>query len=202
MTDPQTHWNERYEEYNIPWDSGQASEELRRVLSEFQIEPCRTLEPGCGTGTNAVYLAQQGFQVTAFDVAPLAVEQARAKAEAEKVAVDFSVSDVAHPPPVDAPFPFVFDRGVYHVLRRDQPGAFLQMMERVTETDSLWLTLAGNADEKKLDDGPPTLSAAEICREIEPLFSIQQLRAFHFDATHANGESFRPLAWSILSRRR
>src|SRR2546427_202576 len=73
-------WDERYATKNTPWDSGQASEELKRVLAERRIGPCEALEIGCGTGTNAVYLAQQGFTVTAVDVVPLAVEQARERA--------------------------------------------------------------------------------------------------------------------------
>ena len=48
---------------------------------ETQFEPCRALELGCGTGTNSVWLAQQGFEVTGIDLAPLAVEQAEQRAQ-------------------------------------------------------------------------------------------------------------------------
>jgi len=81
MTDP-VRWDERYQTGDTPWDTGQPSSELQRVLTEDQIGPCAALEIGCGTGTNAVYLAQQGFELTAVDVSPLAVATAQARATA------------------------------------------------------------------------------------------------------------------------
>jgi hypothetical protein len=52
------------------FDPGEPSRELRRVLNEAWFGPCRTLELGCGIGTNAVFLAQQGFEVTAVERTP------------------------------------------------------------------------------------------------------------------------------------
>jgi methylase of polypeptide subunit release factors len=71
-------WDDRYREGNVPWDTGQPSSELQQVLQRHSIDPCRTLEIGCGTGTNSVWLAQRGFEVTAIDLSPLAVDQAQA----------------------------------------------------------------------------------------------------------------------------
>ncbi|MEU0955535.1 class I SAM-dependent methyltransferase [Streptomyces niveus] len=45
------------------------------------LAPARALELGCGTGTNAVYLARHGWQVTAVDLVDRAVRRAREKAE-------------------------------------------------------------------------------------------------------------------------
>ena len=78
-------WNDRYRDGNLPWDTGRPSSELQRVLSRNAIQPCRALELGCGTGTNSVWLAQQGFEVTGIDVAPLAVERAEERAHAAGV---------------------------------------------------------------------------------------------------------------------
>jgi len=47
------HWDTRYREGDSPWDTGQPSGELLRVLREERIAPCRALELGCGTGTGA-----------------------------------------------------------------------------------------------------------------------------------------------------
>jgi len=38
------------------------------------IAPCSTLDMGCSNGRNAVYLGQNGFNVTAVDVNPSAIE--------------------------------------------------------------------------------------------------------------------------------
>src|SRR5207302_243222 len=109
MPDAPRDWNQRYATGDVPWDSGQPSAELMRVLGEWKIQPCRALEMGCGTGENAVYLARQGFDVTAFDLAPLAIERAERKIRAAGVNVRLLKADVFNLPDVGPPFPFVFD---------------------------------------------------------------------------------------------
>jgi 2-polyprenyl-3-methyl-5-hydroxy-6-metoxy-1,4-benzoquinol methylase len=54
----------------------------------------RILSVADGEGRNSVWLARQGFQVDAFDVADRAVAKAQAFAEREGVSVNFSVADV------------------------------------------------------------------------------------------------------------
>jgi len=196
-------WNQNYADGDTPWDSGQRSRELERVLKERNIAPCRVLELGCGTGTNAVFLAQRGFEVTAFDLSHFAIEQAKERAVSAGVKVDFIKADIEELPELGRPFPFVFDRGVYHVLRRNRLETLLDVLRRVTESGSHWLTLAGNAnDDRPLDDGPPVVTAEEICRELEPTFTLVQLREFRFDGVEIEGQRVDPLAWSVLLRRR
>lgn len=54
----------------------------------------RILSVADGEGRNSVWLAQQGFQVDAFDVANRAVEKAQAYAHRQGVSVNFAVADV------------------------------------------------------------------------------------------------------------
>src|SRR5438105_1095757 len=89
------HWEERYTTGEPPpWDTGRVSPELIRRVAEFQIAPCRAVELGCGTGTNSVWLAQQGFDVTAIDISPTALDLARQRAADAGVAVRFVAADV------------------------------------------------------------------------------------------------------------
>ena len=115
-------WNDRYRDGNLPWDTGRPSSELQRVLRSKRNSAVSALELGCGTGTNSVWLAQQGFEVTGIDLAPLAVEQAEKRAHAAGVKVHFVVADVLHLPDLDGPFAFFFDRGCYHAIRRNATG--------------------------------------------------------------------------------
>ena len=99
-------WNDRYRDGNLPWDTGRPSSELQRVISQHAIQPCRALDLGCGTGTNCVWLAQQGFDVTGIDVAPLAIERAEERARAAGVNVQFVAADILNLPDPDRPFSF------------------------------------------------------------------------------------------------
>jgi SAM-dependent methyltransferase len=55
------------------------------VLDQFAIEPCRVLNPGCGNGKSAVWLARRGFDVVGIDLSPTAINQARERARAQQV---------------------------------------------------------------------------------------------------------------------
>ena len=57
------------------------------------LEPGRALELGCGSGGNAVWLAQRGWQVTAVDFSEVAIEKARERAAGQNCSVEFVVSD-------------------------------------------------------------------------------------------------------------
>ena len=199
----QVNWNDRYTSKDTPWDSGEPSRELQRVLQQGLIRPCRMLELGCGTGTNAIFLAQEHFDVTAFDLSPVAIAQAKQKAAHAKVSIEFAVGDLLHLPDPAKPFGLVFDRGVYHHMRTVNLFGFLKTLERMTHAGSLYLTLAGNANEAQpKEGGPPQVHAHDLCKELAPLFDLVQLREFRFDGVTVEGYCISPLAWSALWRRK
>ena len=64
------------------------------LISETDgLTPGRALDIGCGIGANAIRLAEQGWQVTAVDFSPVAIEKAQQLAQSLGVAVDFLVDD-------------------------------------------------------------------------------------------------------------
>ena len=191
-------WNDRYRDGNLPWDTGRPSSELQRVIQNT-IRPCRALELGCGTGTNSVWLAQQGFEVTAIDVAPLAVERAEERAHAAGVRVHFVVGDVLNLPDLNGRFAFFFDRGCYHAVRRDAPEQYVPAVARQLASGGQGLILAGNAREPH-DPGPPVLTEEEIRIELGVAFQILDLHEFRFDDAPDVTERF--LGWSCLVEKR
>jgi len=75
-----TDWNRRYEQGDTPWDQGAAHPVLLDTLTHGALTG-RVLVPGCGTGYDVRALARRGLQVVGLDLAPLAVENARAQAQ-------------------------------------------------------------------------------------------------------------------------
>lgn len=74
-----TDWNDCYERRETPWEKGAPTPVLANVMSRHApLFQGRVLVPGCGFGHDARALAQQGMKVTAVDIAPLAVENAKA----------------------------------------------------------------------------------------------------------------------------
>jgi SAM-dependent methyltransferase len=199
MLDLDIKWDERYRTGDLPWDTGKTSGELMRVIAEEKILPCKALELGCGTGTNSIWLAQQGFDMTAVDISPAAIQ--RARDIASKVAVRFLVADVLAPLKIEDRFAFFFDRGCYHVVRRVDVAAYLHTLDTLLSSGAQGLILAGNAKEPSPPhQGPPYVSEDELRSELGQLFDIKQLREFRFDSAPSHNENF--LAWSILVRKK
>ena len=191
-------WNERYQIGDVPWDTGQPSSELQRVLQTHAILPCRALDLGSGTGTNSVWLAQQGFDATGLDIAPLAIDRAQARAIAAGVGAKFVVADVLAPPDLGEPFGFFFDRGCYHAIRRQNPRGFAPAVASLLAPGAFGLVLAGNAREPH-EQGPPVVTEEQIREELGGSFQIVDLHEFYFDSPPGTNEHF--LAWSCLLRK-
>jgi SAM-dependent methyltransferase len=158
------------------------------------------IEFGCGSGINAVWLAQQGFDVTAVDFNSIAIERANKRAADANVAVRFILADVLNLLEEFEPFPFFFDRGCYHAVRRNDVQGYLGTLQQITAPGSIGLVLTGNArDPHEPGMGPPVVSDEEIKTELGSAFEIVHLREFYFDQNEGDGVRF--LAWSCLLRR-
>ena len=59
------------------------------------LSPGRALEIGCGTGGNAIWLAEKGWKVTAVDYSDVAIGKARQRAKERGVSPDFVVADAS-----------------------------------------------------------------------------------------------------------
>jgi len=69
-------WDERFEQDFIPWDLGGVPQALRAFV-ERKPAPRTALIPGCGNGYELAWLADAGWDVTAIDFSPAAVQRAR-----------------------------------------------------------------------------------------------------------------------------
>lgn len=77
-------------------------------LARLAVEPgTRMLDVGCGAGQIAIPAARAGVKVTAVDIAANLIEQARARARAEGLNVQFDEGDAEELPYADASFDLV-----------------------------------------------------------------------------------------------
>jgi len=199
----QEHWNERYVFGDTPWDGEVPARELVNFIESQAVAPCRFLELGCGTGTDAVFLASRGFEVTAVDIAPLAIERARAKIERAGAAVEILQRNVLQFEPFEPPWPLIYDCGLYHCIRREHAEAYVEKLAALCQPGGTYLTLAGNADDPDDVPGPPRVTATQIASEMERHFELVELRRTYFDRSDAEHPAERRhLAWLVIARRR
>jgi len=190
-------WDAMYREGTASWETGCPSGELIRVLDEGIVPPGTTLELGCGTGADAVHLAGRGFEVTAVDVSPLALERARIRAQMEGVAVCYVLGDVFEFVQTAEPFDFLYDAGLYHFIRPFDLARYLDLLWRTTRPGSFYLGLIGSTGEEA-EGGPPQVSEEEIHLELGRLFEFVDMRHFRFESPHREKGY---LGWSCLMKR-
>jgi methyl halide transferase len=192
-------WNEHYAGGELPWDTGTVDVHLAGVLARHGIEKGKALEIGCGTGTNTVWLARQGFQMTGQDVAQNAIAKAEAKVAAAGVKCRLPVGDFLVDEVPGAPYRFVYDRGVFHVFEtRAERSRFAGRVARLLRPKGIWHSIVGSTDGPPRQSGPPRVSAADVVMAVEPHFEILELSSTIF-----NPESRRDIrAWILVARRR
>lgn len=192
------HFRQVYEGNETPpWDIGKPDFNLVHTVTTTPIPSCKALEVGCGTGDNAIWLAQKGFDVLAVDASPIAIEKARAKAG--NVNCTFQVLDVFQIQVEGGPFQFAFDRGFLHIIDSDETRQkFAESLSWYLNDGGLWLTILGNADQVRRGSGPPQRTARDIVTAVEPYFEILSLVSGHFESKHPDPAR----AWICLMRKR
>lgn len=118
LSEAARHWDAYYQgdRYRRKWHIDQPSPELMCLLAAGVVSPCRALDVGCGAGTEAVWLARTGFQVTALDVSGDALPMTRRLAARNGVKVS-TVQAFAHETGLpDHGFDFINDRSCFHVI--------------------------------------------------------------------------------------
>ncbi len=83
-------WNERYANEAYAYGE-QANEYLKQCLIQFP--PGKVLFPAEGEGRNAVFAAQMGWEVSAFDISEEGQKKAMKLAEKKNVSINYQVGD-------------------------------------------------------------------------------------------------------------
>ncbi len=192
-------WDTPYRDNRRPgWDTGRVAPELKKLVEQGTAGRGRAVVLGCGTGTNAVYLASKGFEVTGIDVAPAALTHAQQKARQAGVNVRWVLADVLAPPELE-PFDLIFDRGCYHHVRQYNAAGYVASVRRLSRPGTRLLLLAGSA-KRTGQGGPPKIREEEIRGDFSALFEFEWLREIRFDSANPGGKG--SLAWSVLLRRK
>lgn len=160
------------------WDTDEPRPELAELFHGYH--PGRALDLGCGTGTNAVYLASQGWEVVGVDFVPAAIERGKARALKAGSSARFVRADVTRlrEAGVDGPFDLLVDIGCYHAIPAGLRDAYAAEVAAVARPGAD-LYLAGISD-------PPTvwrllgaggMSAAELRQRFAAEFEVVDARA-------------------------
>lgn len=102
---------------------------------ELPPGPCRALDIATGTGNVALPLAKRGAEVTGVDIAPNLLEQARERAAAEGLSIQFDEGDAEALPYPDASFDVV--TSMFGAMFAPRPELVVREMARVLRPGGL-----------------------------------------------------------------
>ncbi len=147
-------------------------------LRTFANAPTRKqcLVVGCGLGDDAEALASAGFDVTACDISPTAVDAAHARFP--RSGVDYVVADVLQPPPAwTAAFDLIFEAFTLQALPPAPRHAAMRALVRlVMPSGRVFVVCRARDENEPIGDLPWPLTRQEL-----DIFVTEGLRALSID---------------------
>lgn len=117
-------WNDLYRQaklQDLPWYPGDIDELLRDAIYSGWLRGRTALDIGAGQGTDAIYLATNGYEVTCLDLSEAARDIALQEAERAHVDIEYIIGDALDMPLDDNQFDLVLDRGCFeHIAPADR----------------------------------------------------------------------------------
>lgn len=122
---------------NPPWDTNQSPPELLDFIANNP--PGRALDLGCGTGTNVITLAQNGWQAIGVDFIAKPIQTARQKAHKAGISAEFLVDDVTYLKDMRGTFELILDLGCYHSLTPKGMARYRANIQRLLAPEGTYL---------------------------------------------------------------
>lgn len=158
----------------------------------------KVLDVGCGTGEHALLAASLGHESVGLDVAPRAIELARAKAADRDLAVRFLVGDALRLPDLGAQFDTVLDCGLFHVFDDDDRISFVRSLGDAMVPGGRYHMLCFS-DRQPGDWGPRRVTEGEIRASFAEGWEIDAIEAAVIEITIDPSGA---LAWQVAVTRR
>ena len=143
-----------------PWDIGRPQATIVRLAEAGEITGS-VLDVGCGTGENALHLAERGHQVLGVDAAPAAIERASAKARDRGIEAEFRVWDALRLAELERAFDTAIDVGLFHSFQDVERPVYANNLHAALEPGGHYLMLCWS-ERNEWGYGPRRVTQAEI----------------------------------------
>ncbi|EYF04638.1 SAM-dependent methyltransferase [Chondromyces apiculatus] len=157
----------------MPWYHPELDGDLESALKRLGITSGKALDLGTGPGTQALSLAERGFEVTGSDLSTSAVDKAEALARERGLSVRFVQDDILNSQ-IEGPFEVIFDRGCFHVLPPERRGEYVRVVHGLTAPGGHFF-LKCFSTRQPGDLGPYQFDAAQIQSLFGNHFEVQSI---------------------------
>lgn len=162
-----------------PWDIGRAQREIVKLAESGLIEG-DVLDVGCGTGENALSLADRGYKVWGIDSAPKAIAKARQKAKKRNLPATFEVFDALQLGKLKKTFDTVIDSGLFHIFSDEDRARFVKSLAAAVKPGGRYFLFCFS-DREPGDWGPRRITKQEIRESFREGWRIDEIREAVFE---------------------
>lgn len=185
-----------------PWDIGRAQKSF--VAAADRITGS-VLDVGCGTGDNALYLAEHGRNVTGIDFLAAPIERAKRKADQRNASATFYVSDALALVEWNQQFDNIVDCGLFHVFSDDDRKRYVAGLAHVLKPGGrLFLMCFSDAEPPGM--GPRRISKQELHAAFAQEWTVESIDPTNFEVNPKMKENpftaGGPKAWFAVIRRK
>ena len=159
-------WESDYQRKTDGWDLAGPTPALKRLADSGRFPPGRMLVPCAGRGHDAREFARHGFDVTAVDFSPSAVQEMRrlADPQAPIEIVQHDMFELPHS--LDGAFDYVLQYTCFCAIDPRRREDYADLVARLLKPGATYIDLAFPLDERP--GGPPFgVSESEIVRLFE-----------------------------------
>ena len=127
---------------DIPWNFKTPPDVLENLVRTGKITPCKTIDLGCGTGNYAIYLAGEGFDVTAVDISSSAIKIAKNNASQKGIDCNFIVADILGDlKQIQSTFNFAYDWELLHHIFPSNREKYIRNVYRLLNPGGQYLSV-------------------------------------------------------------
>jgi cyclopropane fatty-acyl-phospholipid synthase-like methyltransferase len=166
-----------YRHFRMPWEGGPRSE-LVDLVETGRLAPCRAVDLGCGSGANAVFLAEHGFEVTGIDFAAAALEKAARLAKTTGVNVKWVQDDLTRLTHVQGEFDLLVDYGALDDLGDADRDRYVEQVTPLARSGGRFLLWCFEWQPRWWERMLPvamTMAPGEVERRFGEAFSIEKI---------------------------
>ena len=155
------------------------------------------LDIGCGSGDNALFFAQAGFEAWGIDSSPLAIQKAQQKGAQRGLTVHFQVLNALELATLNRTFDTATDSGLFHTLSDADRPLFVKSLHAVLSHNGTYFMLCFS-DKEPAGYGPRRITEQEIRETFSKGWTVNYIRPATFES---NNRAKGPRAWlSSISR--
>jgi SAM-dependent methyltransferase len=183
-------WDEIYSKFNlglIPWHSDKPDKEFIELIEKKKLIPNQVLDVGCGAGTDAIYLASKGCEVTAIDISHEVIRIAQKRAKKAGVKVNFIADDFMKTEIDGESFDFINDRGCFHHINPSERENYAEKINDVLRRNGYYYLRCWSDKEEESERGPFRISKDEIKLTFSKYFKLGEVKDFRFGGIGVRG---------------